>query len=555
MDTGYEHKIVEWNGLLDAVAAARAAGKTIVHCHGCFDIVHPGHIRYLEFARRQGDLLIVSVTGDVDVAKGELRPYIPQQLRAENLAALLFVDYVYVNLAATAEELLAQVQPHVYVKGREYEDSKDAGFLAERGVVEKYGGRIIFSSGEVVFSSTDLIGRMPKSNDAQRHRLQRVCRDHEITLGSIEQMLDRFRDMNVLVVGDIIVDRYVLCDALGVASEAPMISLAHRDERCYVGGAAIVARHVAALGAHAFLLTGGADDPLTQTVRDVLEAEGVEVHFVQSRPALVEKTRFLAEDAKILKVDRAAQIPLDSLTERRAAAMLEQQSKIADAVILCDFGYGMITGSLLARILPALRQNVRVLTADVSGGRANLLSFRNADLLCPTEREARASLNDYDSGLSAVAWKVLEHTQARHLIITLEKRGLLAFERRTQDRQSADWSARLKSEQLPAFADHAVDRLGCGDALLAASTLALTARANLMQAAYLGNAAAAIEAGALGNQPVQIDQLREWLRGRGELIPPPNQRSAPSADIVRSPVVSKAPLPTEPPRIASTKSL
>ncbi len=517
MTPDYQRKIVELEELSSIVAAARAEGKTIAQCHGCFDIVHPGHIRYLEFARQQGDVLIVSLTGDLDVSKGDARPYIPQEFRAENLAALVFVDYVYINPAPTAEGVLGNLKPDVFVKGREYERSTDPGFLAEKSVVEGYGGRIIFSSGEIVFSSTELIGRMPKGSEPQSHRLKLVCRNHGITAESVDQVLERFRDLHVLVIGDVVVDRYVLCDAIGVASEAPMISLAHRDERCYVGGAAIVARHLAALGAHAFLLSAGAKDEPCRLVREVLETEGVESNLIESRPAMVEKTRFLAEDCKLFKVDRAQRIPLDSLAERRAAVILEQQSKIADAVIFCDFGYGMITGSLLARVLPTIRQNVKVVSADVSGGRANLLSFRNVDLLCPTEREARAALNDYDSGLSTVAWEVLRQTQARHIIITLEKRGLLVFERRGERRDSPEWSARLKSEQLPAFSDHAVDHLGCGDALLAASTLALTSGAALTLSAYIGNAAAALEVITPGNQPVAFDQLREFLLTRPEL--------------------------------------
>ncbi|MGI0149315.1 MAG: adenylyltransferase/cytidyltransferase family protein, partial [Thermoplasmata archaeon] len=137
----YRRKIVTLEGLLAAAAEARAHGRTVVQCHGCFDIVHPGHVRYLEFARRQGHVLIVSVTGDTDVDKGAQRPYIPQELRAENLAALMFVDHVYVNAAPTAEALLGAVKPDVYVKGREYERSTDPGFLAEKAVVEGYGGR------------------------------------------------------------------------------------------------------------------------------------------------------------------------------------------------------------------------------------------------------------------------------------------------------------------------------------------------------------------------------------------------------------------------------
>jgi len=520
MSSSFQRKIVDLDRLVAAVREARAAGQTVVQCHGCFDIVHPGHIRYLEFAKQQGDLLIVSLTGDSEISKGNQRPYIPQELRAENLAALMPVDYVYINPAPTAEGVLARVRPDLYVKGREYEHSTEPGFLAEKNVVESYGGRIIFSSGEIVFSSTELVGRMPKWAEADSHRLGLLCKRYHIHENTIEKTLHRFRDLNVLVVGDLVIDRYVLCDALSVASESPMISLVQRDERSYVGGAAIVARHAAALGAHAFLLSAGGTDERSQMVQEVLDAEGVELHLIESRPTIVEKTRFLADDSKLFKVDQAQRLPLDSAAQRRAAVILEQQSKIADAVIFCDFGYGMITGSLLSRVLPTLRQNVRTLAADASGGRANLLSFCNVDLLCPTERELRAMLNDYESGLSAVAWQLLQQTQARHLFVTLDKRGMVVFERRSQDRTSPQWAGRLKSEPLPSFTEFAVDRLGCGDALLASSTLSLAAGASLMQAAYIGNAAAAIELSTFGNHPVEVTQLREWLRPRPELITP-----------------------------------
>ncbi len=519
MSSILQGKIVELDELTSAVQAARAAGKTIVQCHGCFDIVHPGHVRYLEFARQQGDVLVVSLTGDSDISKGDQRPYIPQELRAENLAALMFVDYVHIDPNPTAEDILAKVKPDVYVKGREYERSTDSDFLAEKGVVEGYGGRIIFSSGKIVFSSTELIGRLPQSDRTQSHRLRLVTQRYDMTAQSIGAMLDRFHDLHVLVVGDIVIDRYVFCDALGVASESPMLSLVQQDDRTYVGGAGIVARHVAAMGGHAFLLSAGGTDERSKWAREVLAGEGVESHLIESRPTLVEKTRFVAEDSKLFKVDRGQRLPLDSVAERRAALMLEQQSKLADAVIFCDFGYGMITGSLLTRVLPTLRYNVRTLTADVSGGRASMLNFHHVDLLCPTERELRTMLNDYSSGLSAVAWQILDRTQARHLFVTLEKRGMVVFERRSQDRKSSRWSGRLRSEQLPSLAYHPVDRLGCGDALLAGATLSLAAGGSLMQSAYIGNAAAAIEISMLGNHPVEADRLREWVRSRPELTP------------------------------------
>src|SRR5262249_23106391 len=106
-------KILPRADLLRLRAAARAAGRKVVHCHGCFDIVHPGHIRHLRYAKALGDILFVSITGDAEIKKGTGRPLIPEELRAESLAALDFVDWVYIEPRATAEGLLGELHPDV----------------------------------------------------------------------------------------------------------------------------------------------------------------------------------------------------------------------------------------------------------------------------------------------------------------------------------------------------------------------------------------------------------------------------------------------------------
>ena len=517
MPTDFRRKIVDLPALLDAVGDARRRDLTVVQCHGCFDIVHPGHIRYLQFARRQGDVLVVSLTGDSDIFKGHQRPYIPAELRAENLAALEFVDLVCIDPHPTAERILEAVKPDVYVKGAEYERSCDQGFLRERAVVERNGGRVIFSSGDVVFSSTQLIESLPREAELTSHRLKLICRRHGLSQEAISGVMERFAGLRVLVVGDIVMDRYVLCDAIDVANESPMISLTRLDEKRYVGGAAIVARHLTALGAKAFLLAAVGEDEASDHVGRVLAAEGVDCHLMPARQSLVEKTRYLVEDSKLLKVETADHVPLDSLAEQKGALILQQQAALADAVIFCDFGYGMITGGLLARTLEPLRRQVKVLAADVSGTRGSLVNFTGVDLLSPTERELRATLHDYEQGLSSVAWRLMQATQARHLFVTLGKRGLVVFDRRAQDPSQPGWSDRLRSEHLPSFADHPLDRLGCGDALLAAAVLVLAAGESLIDAAYLGNAAAAIEIASLGNIPVNAASLHAWLDQRPEL--------------------------------------
>ncbi|MBL8760740.1 MAG: adenylyltransferase/cytidyltransferase family protein, partial [Phycisphaerae bacterium] len=128
-------KILTREELLDRRQLAKAAGRRVVHCHGCFDIVHPGHIRHLRYAKSLGDVLLVSITGDARVGKGTGRPLIPEELRAENLSALDFVDWVYIEPRPTAAELLEDVRPDVYIKGREYENNSDPRFAAERATV------------------------------------------------------------------------------------------------------------------------------------------------------------------------------------------------------------------------------------------------------------------------------------------------------------------------------------------------------------------------------------------------------------------------------------
>jgi rfaE bifunctional protein kinase chain/domain/rfaE bifunctional protein nucleotidyltransferase chain/domain len=510
-------KIVDLASLVRAVGAAREAGKIIVQCHGCFDIVHPGHVRYLKFARQQGDLLIVSLTGDAAIDKGPTRPYIPQELRAESLAALEFVDFVYVDPNPTACEVLERVRPDRYVKGREYQSSTSPEFLTEREVVERHGGRVVFSSGEVVFSSTQLISQMGDEPDLEWHRLRLFCRRHSLDDASAGRLLADMSGKRVIVVGDLLLDHYVLCDAVDVASESPMMALTKLDEQRYIGGAGIVARHVAALGGVPLLISAVGNDEASERVRQALVDDDIDSVLFETRQAMVEKTRYLVEENKLFKVEQGAAEPLDSVSLRRACQTIIDRGTGADAIILCDFGYGMISPALLEAVLPELRRGQPVISGDVSGHRANLLAMMHVDLLCPTERELRASVHDFDSGLAQVAYNVMHTTQARHLCVTLGKDGLVVFDRQSQDTDSPHWSGRLCSEHLPSLAHKATDRLGCGDAMLATMSLALAAGGNLAQAAYLGNGAAALELAKLGNVPVGHDALRRWLNARTEV--------------------------------------
>ena len=153
-------KIYDFNNLVSKVDKLRSEGNIIVHCHGCFDLMHPGHIKHFQAAKKMGNVLVVTISPDKYVDKGPGRPVFPQQLRAESIAALECVDYVAVNKWATAENTIRLLKPDIYVKGQEFENLEDATgkIQKEFKVIKEIGARIEYTN-EIVFSSTKLLNR------------------------------------------------------------------------------------------------------------------------------------------------------------------------------------------------------------------------------------------------------------------------------------------------------------------------------------------------------------------------------------------------------------
>ncbi len=514
-----QQKIRSREQLLELRVSAAEKGRVVVHCHGCFDIVHPGHIHYLQFARSLGDLLIVTVSADPQVNKGINRPLIPDDLRALSLAALECVDAVYVNPHATAVEILGDLKPDIYVKGREYEHNHDPRFLAEREQVTRHGGRVVFSSGDVVYSSTALIDALESSEPFNNEKVKRFRDEFALSSAEMSQLLLRCRGKRMVVVGDYIQDRYHFCDASGIASEGPMMTLRPLGSRQYDGAAAVIARHLAALGADTTLVTTLANDAASQQVIDRLTAEGITVRAVRQRQQLVTKTRYLVDQTKLFKVDEGTSAPLDSRSLDEVSAIIEETTRNAAGVIFADFGYGTITGPLLDRVMSKVREAVPIITADVSGRQSTLLRFGDVDLLCPTEREVRQTLNNFSSGLNAVVYELLDRTRAKSAMITLGKQGLCLFDDRKQTAPNEAWDRKLRTAYLPALSGHSIDPLGCGDALLATASLILAAGGSLQAAALLGSLAAGIEVQLVGNEPVTTDGLMALLDAQNRPYP------------------------------------
>ncbi|SVD58252.1 uncharacterized protein METZ01_LOCUS411106, partial [marine metagenome] len=195
----YRHKIKAPSELIDLVGAFPRQKKTIL-CHGVFDVVHPGHIRHLAYAKTKADILIVSITADLHIKKGIYRPYIPEELRALNLAAFEMVDYVLIDNHETPLKTLTELKPDFFAKGFEYTSTGlHPATQAELDVVEDYGGQMIFTPGDVVYSSTKFLSlAIPQ---VQLEKLLLLMQNNEISFKSLRDTVQKFSNYHVHVVG------------------------------------------------------------------------------------------------------------------------------------------------------------------------------------------------------------------------------------------------------------------------------------------------------------------------------------------------------------------
>ena len=521
----YQRKIVAPTQLQDIVRQAQADGKIVVQCHGCFDILHPGHLRYLTWAKERGDLLIVSVSADRVVHKGQFRPYVPQDLRAENLAALEVVGYVTIDDHDSAGWILELLKPDIYVKGKEFENVFNGRMGSERQLVESYGGKVLFSSGDVVYSSTRIIEDYRDKLAYADDQVVAFRQRHGITNKRLQGVLDSFRGKKVLVVGDTIVDRYVHCDRLGMSADAPVLVVRPLETEMFLGGAGIVAQHSNALGARAVFCSVLGNDADGEYAQKELQRRQIEAELVTdtARPT-TGKTRYLSDGRKLLNVntfrDHNLDLPIASELQERIA----RHAAEADAICICDFGYGVITSSLLTELATIGMERKIPVLGDVqcSSQLGNVTRMKGITLATPSEREARVALCDRESGINDLAAMILAQTGNRALIITLAERGLMFFEpadgpfgEECKLLPLHEIKKRLRyAEYLPSLATMVADSMGAGDAMLAMVSCCLAGGASVPESAYLGNCAAALECRRMGNVPVRREEVIEILNAQ-----------------------------------------
>ena len=487
-------KIVTLPDLARISAALQAQGRTVVLCHGVFDLLHMGHVRHLETAKREGDVLMVTVTDDRHVSKGPGRPIFPDHMRAEMLAAIQYVDYVAVNNTPTAETVLRAVKPSVYVKGSDYENPEadvSGGIARERKALEDHDGRLVFTH-DITFSSSSLINRYLDVYDPPLRDYLESFRA-KTTIDDLLALLQSVRNYRVLMVGDTIIDEYQYVEALGKPSKENIIATRLKGSELFAGGVIAAANHVADFCKKIEVITSlGTINGYDEVVRDAVR-DNVKLNVVYREDApTTRKMRFVESSymQKLFEVYSFDDTPFDGEREAAINAMIGAKIADFDVVIVTDFGHGLISAStigLLTEKAPFLAVNSQ--TNAGNHGFNLITKYPRADYVCIDGGEARLAVADKFSDIAIVAGQLLpKRISCSKIIVTAGVAGCYTF-----DQTSG-------THRTPAFTKTVVDTVGAGDALFAVTAPLVAAGGDLERIGFIGNAAGALKVGIVGHR-------------------------------------------------------
>ena len=468
---------------------------------GNFNILHPGHLRLLRFAKELGNHLVVAVHSDRIAGSAA---HVPEVLRLESLLSNNWVDEAMI-IDEPVSEVIRRIKPDVVVKGKEHENR----FNSETSVLNEYGGKLVFSSGEAIFSSFDLIQREFSNSPRCFSQLpSEYMHRHQLDTAKLSARVKQFTDLKIVVLGDIIIDEYITCDPLGMSQEDPTIVVTPIESKKFIGGAGIVAAHAAGLGAKVHYLSVTGKDEMRDFSIDILKQFNVDSFLCvdESRPTTL-KQRYRCKGKTLLRVSRLHQGAIDVAIQQQMLQKVEELLKDCNLLIFSDFNYGCLPTEMVDKIIQiGMEKNIYMVADSQSSSQiGDIGRFKNMSLLTPTEREARLSVWDHESGLVILAEKLLKAADAQNILLKIGEEGVLIHAR-------TDDETKWHTDRIPALNSAPVDVAGAGDSMLITAAMSLACGAAIWEAATLGSIAAAVQVSRVGNIPLQSSELLQELQ-------------------------------------------
>jgi len=314
---------------------------------------------------------------------------------------------------------------------------------------------------------------------------------------SLGRLLPRFRKAKILVIGDLMLDEFLWGKVNRISPEAPVPVVWVQSESFMPGGAANVANNIRALGGQVATIGVIGEDRWGSLLLHDLQSKAIDTSgVVKLSRATTVKTRVIAHHQQVVRVDREQRERLPDGTVEQLIQQVRNRLSDVDAMIIEDYGKGVITRRLLEAIIPLARARRKIITVDPKQEHFDL--YRRVTALTPNVAEAGEAVGrelESDMDVERAAKDILRRLHCDALLVTLGENGMCLFERQR------------RMTRIPTVAQEVFDVAGAGDTVIAAFTLALASGSTMEQAARLANHAAGIVVGKLGVAVVTPDEL------------------------------------------------
>lgn len=490
----FRDKIITPNKLKELIDTLRTRGKKIVMCHGDFDLLHRGHLHQFEQAKDQGDVLVVSITADVYMAKGPDRPVFNQGVRSEMISAIGFVDFVTICNGPHSAELIKLLAPDVYVKGASCEklaSDLSSGFSMEKEMTEMCGGRVFYSH-EMPIHATPLLNSF--IDPYPKHVLEYLgAMKAKYSFNDIATMVDHLRSLRVLIIGEAIIDQYDSVFPMDLSPKGEVVAMRHLGSELFAGGSLACANHIANFCSDVRLVTyAGTENSHEEMMRASL-APNVSPWFLMRKgfPTIVKRRQvsntYFRKFSETYVMDDT---PLNKAEEEQVLSYLEDHVDDFDLILVIDYGHGFITDRIvecLSRANRSGRLAVNTQTNSANKGFNLITKYPVLNYACLDHYEIKLAMGDKLSEPEEMAVRLMGRSNSTAVAVTLGHSGSVITDRSGFYR-------------TPVFSKRVVDTVGAGDAFFSLTAPCITSGLPLDVVGFIGNATGALAITYLGNK-------------------------------------------------------
>ena len=459
--------------------------KNIVMCHGVFDVLHYGHITHFEEAKKNGDILVVSITDNQFVNKGPDRPIFDSIIRAKSILALQTVDFVIISKAYDCVNTLKKIKPNFFAKDIEYLNNKHSSsktFEKEKKFIKKIKCKLIYTKQKKLSSSEIIKLKFTNNNNKTQSYLNLINR--KFNYEHIERLLLKLKKLEICLIGDPILDTYIFCQTEGISSKSPTLASIFKKKETYPGGVLAVSEMANALGIKVNLITYGQKLNLKNQLNNRIKFNSI--NKLQPIPE-IDRIINMGRTEKLHQMYYFQEFPKNKKILSILKKKIDYFSKNKKSIYLIDFGFNFFSSDFF-NYISKVKYSVNTHTNSINKNFNHISKYKNSDYFSINIDEYNLDRRlNFSNDIVKLKKYLIEKEKHKNFSITLGKKGSIFLKNK-------------KIYESPSIFQNVVDTTGCGDAYFIITSMLNNLKIEPELIPFIGNVYAGMHANIIGNK-------------------------------------------------------